>query len=395
MSLRPDAHGRRRPWWAWAFWGLALALFATVPHPAHGREQGESLRDRVDGFLETLGSGEGYDPEKLIDFGILPGPFYTPEMELGIGIAAIGLYKTDRHDEHERISTLSISGFASITGAVGLNVTNQSFFSRDRLRLFVNGLVFDAPDKYWGVGYETNADDANDEDYTHISYQASPRVYLRLVDALYIGTGWDVQYSHARDTAPGGLFHQGNPHGTKVCSSGYSFHLMSDTRDFIPNPFTGHLLNLDHYAYGTNLGSDTDHTVTELTGSTYWAPQAKTILAVQGFIRSASGDVPWSDLSKIGGASRMRGYWEGRYRDKKMVTAQIEYRRRLAWRHGIVGWVGAGAIAPSFGKFKSDEILPNAGVGYRLAFKDRSNVRLDLGFGKNEIGFYFNVNEAF
>ena len=57
--------------------------------------------------------------------------------------------------------------------------------------------------------------------------------------------------------------------------------------------------------------------------------------------------------------------------------------------------VGAGAIAPSFDDFHSDQILPNAGIGYRLAFKYRSNVRLDLGFGKNEIGFYFNVNEAF
>lgn len=395
MTMRPDAPRHNRPFWAWAPWVLALAFFIAAPLPAHAQGQGESFRSRVDGFLESMGSGEGYDPEKIIDFGFLPGPFYTPEMELGMGIAAIGLYKTDRHDELERISTLSISGFASITGAIGLNVTNQSFFFRDRLRLFVNGLVFDAPDKYWGIGYETNAEDENDEDYTQVSYQAAPRVYLRLVDALYVGTGWDVQYSHARDTTPGGLFHQDNPHGTKVRSSGYSFHLMSDTRDYIPNPFKGHLLNLDHYAYDTDLGSDADYTVTEVTGSTYWAPKAKTILAVQGFFRSASGDVPWSNLSKIGGASRMRGYWEGRYRDKKMVTAQIEYRRRLTWRHGVVGWVGAGAIAPSLGDFKSDQVLPNAGVGYRLAFKDRSNVRLDLGIGKNEIGFYFNVNEAF
>ncbi|MGL5399044.1 MAG: BamA/TamA family outer membrane protein, partial [Plesiomonas shigelloides] len=39
--------------------------------------------------------------------------------------------------------------------------------------------------------------------------------------------------------------------------------------------------------------------------------------------------------------------------------------------------------------------LPNAGVGYRFAFKPRVNIRLDWGVGRNTSGFYFQVNEAF
>ena len=39
--------------------------------------------------------------------------------------------------------------------------------------------------------------------------------------------------------------------------------------------------------------------------------------------------------------------------------------------------------------------LMNFGVGYRWAFKENVNVRLDLGFTRNGMGFAFNINEAF
>jgi hypothetical protein len=39
--------------------------------------------------------------------------------------------------------------------------------------------------------------------------------------------------------------------------------------------------------------------------------------------------------------------------------------------------------------------LPTLGAGYRFEFKPRMNVRLDLGFGRNSAGFYFQMGEAF
>jgi hypothetical protein len=52
-------------------------------------------------------------------------------------------------------------------------------------------------------------------------------------------------------------------------------------------------------------------------------------------------------------------------------------------------------VAPSVDEFSSQEILPNAGFGYRFEVKSRVNLRLDMGFGDGERGFYFNVDEAF
>ena len=80
--------------------------------------------------------------------------------------------------------------------------------------------------------------------------------------------------------------------------------------------------------------------------------------------------------------------------EKKVVSGQLEYRRQLTWRHGIVAWAGAGTMGPSLSSLNNGRWLPSAGVGYRFEFKPRVNVRLDYGIGNGSSGFYFQVGEA-
>jgi hypothetical protein len=58
----------------------------------------------------------------------MPGPFYTPELGLGIGTAVVGMYRPDPQDTTSQNSTLTLSGYASSTGAFGLSVKNYAFF---------------------------------------------------------------------------------------------------------------------------------------------------------------------------------------------------------------------------------------------------------------------------
>ena len=100
-------------------------------------------------------------------------------------------------------------------------------------------------------------------------------------------------------------------------------------------------------------------------------------------------------LAEVGSINRMRGYYEGRYRDKNLMEAQIELRQHVWKRNGIVLWAGLAEVYPDFGELRWNRILPNAGIGYRWEFKKRVNVRLDYGFTRNGGGFLFNINEAF
>lgn len=66
---------------------LTAVLFTT---PALATMQDEP--SLVDNILTKLGSSETVDESKLIDWGVLPGPFVNPEQGFGIGVAAVGLY---------------------------------------------------------------------------------------------------------------------------------------------------------------------------------------------------------------------------------------------------------------------------------------------------------------
>ncbi len=101
-------------------------------------------------------------------------------------------------------------------------------------------------------------------------------------------------------------------------------------------------------------------------------------------------------MANLGGTSSMRGYYEGRYRDKHSLEATAELRQHVWKRNGIVVWAGAGTVFAKFSELRSNRILPNVGVGYRWEFKKNVNVRLDYGFGKlGSLASLFNINEGF
>jgi hypothetical protein len=61
--------------------------------------------------------------------------------------------------------------------------------------------------------------------------------------------------------------------------------------------------------------------------------------------------------------------------------------------HGIVFWLGTGTLGDNVSNF--DNWMPNFGIGYRLQVQPRMNLRIDIGFGTESQGFYFNFNEAY
>lgn len=91
----------------------------------------------------------------------------------------------------------------------------------------------------------------------------------------------------------------------------------------------------------------------------------------------------------------MRGYWEGRYRDKMEADATVELRQHVWRRNGFVVWGGMGNVFRKISCLELRHTLPNFGLGYRWEFKKGVNVRLDVGFGRNGRGINFSLNEAF
>lgn len=87
----------------------------------------------------------------------------------------------------------------------------------------------------------------------------------------------------------------------------------------------------------------------------------------------------------------------GRYRDKTMLAAQLEYRWRFYKRFGGVVFGGVGQVGDSLGDYNSDALLPSWGVGlhFLLTERNRLNLSVDYATGVDSSYWYFYVGESF
>jgi outer membrane protein assembly factor BamA len=120
-------------------------------------------------------------------------------------------------------------------------------------------------------------------------------------------------------------------------------------------------------------------------------------LALQSLVIIQTGTVPFLNLAQMGGPYTMRGYFEGRFRDKNLMLFQLEYRVPVIWRLGVVGFLGIGNVAEKIDQIDFGSLKSSYGFGIRYLFSEteKIQIRLDIGFGKGSSGFYVSIFEAF
>ncbi|MGR4991106.1 BamA/TamA family outer membrane protein [Vibrio rotiferianus] len=366
---------------------LTAVLFTT---PALATPQDEN--SLVDNILTKLGSSETVDESKLIDWGVLPGPFVNPEQGFGIGVAAVGLYTPYDWQKGEPYSTVTVTSYGSTSGSYGLGVNNRTYLHNDKIRLLGEAWISHTPGYYWGIGSDAAENDNNKVQYEGQRLQLSPKVAVEVAPNTYAKLGWQWQSFNKLDGVDGDVLPSEVADAT---SSGVLVGMEYDTRDFEPNPMKGQFLDIEWIVNRDSLGSDEDYDNLIANYRLYQQWSDTTIVAMEVYSQSVFGDAPWFDYAQLGDDQRMRGYYQGQYRDKHQLSTQVEVRHTISGRHGVVGWLGAGNIAPTYHDLFESSWLPTVGVGYRFAFKARINVRVDLGVGKDSTGFYFQINEAF
>lgn len=368
---------------------LTLAALMSAPYCFAEQQQDRGLLDEL---LTKLGSSQTVDESKLIDWGVLPGPFVNPEQGFGIGVAAVGLYTP--YDWHigDPYSTVTVTSYGSTSGSYGLGFNNRTYLKSDKVRLLGEAWVSHTPGYYWGIGSQSAENDGNKVQYQGQRIQLAPKVAFELAPDIYAKLGWQWQsFSKVAgvndDVLPSEVI--------DASSSGVLLGMEFDTRDFEPNPMRGQFFDIEWIANRSSFGSDENYDNLVANYRLYQHLFDGTIVAMEVYSQSIFGDAPWFDYAQLGDDQRMRGYYQGQYRDKHQLSTQIEVRHTIAGRHGVVGWLGAGNVAESYHDLFENRWLPTVGVGYRFAFKARINVRVDLGLGKDSSGFYFQINEAF
>ncbi|MFQ9404901.1 MAG: BamA/TamA family outer membrane protein [Segatella copri] len=347
----------------------------------------------VNRILDYFNDSNKNKKHKRFDFSVIGGPHYASDTKFGLGLVAAGLYRTDPNDSILPPSNVSLYGDVSSVGFYMLGVRGNHIAPKGRYRIDYHLYFYSFPADFWGIGYEMGDNDANKSDMKRWQAQAEVSFLFRVADNFYIGPMASYDYVIGKHIERPELLQGMDQHTWNV---GAGVSLVYDNRDNLTNPHRGIYLNINQMFRPGFVGNDYAFSTTAFRFDAYQRLGKGTVLAEDIGANLNFGNPSWGMMAELGGTHSMRGYYEGRYRDKHSLEATVELRQHVWKRNGIVVWVGAGTIFPKFSALRSKQILPNAGVGYRWEFKKNVNVRLDYGFGKSgQSGFLFNINEAF
>jgi outer membrane protein assembly factor BamA len=378
----------QRAWTQTATYLFLTALVGAVG-PAHAQEPDASDASPQETSTDSAEDGGG----SLIP---LPVIFYQPETGLGFGLTAINYYRATPGDTISPPSSLSLVGIYTTKNQLILALWSDMFLDEDRWRVSSQVSYSKFPTKYWGIGNDTP--DSAEEDYTPNA------LTLKLWPQKRIGIGWYAGLSvnmidrRITEVSDGGLIDSGLAPGVDDEQAiGLGGSLIRDSRDNRVYPRRGsyHKLLVDLFAdvwFGDN-----GFGVYTLDLRKYF-PVARThVLALQALGIATSGEPPFDLHPQLGGDSLLRGYFQGRYRDRSLLALQGEYRLPLFWRFGAAGFVGVGQVAPDIGGFGLDRFWVAGGAGLRfvLAKREGLNIRADFAFGEGSSGFYLSLGEAF
>ena len=344
-------------------------------------------------FLNYFNDANKEKPQRKFDFSIIGGPHYSTDTKLGIGLVAAGLYRTDRNDSILPPSNISLFGDFSSVGFYLLGIRGTHLFPHDRYRLDYTLYGFYFPSKVWGIGYDEGNLDANESEMKRWQARIKVDFLFRLAPRFYMGPTASYDFVLAKEVERPELLHGMD---RRTSNLGVGLTMVYDSRDVMTNPHRGIYASLSQHFRPNFLGNDYTFCTTDWRLNLYRKVWKGGLIATDFRGTLNFGDPSWGMMALLGSSNTMRGYYEGRYRDKHKMEGTIELRQHVWKRNGLVVWAGAGTVFPKFSALRFRKILPNYGLGYRWEFKKNVNVRLDYGFGKNgQSGFLFNINEAF
>lgn len=329
--------------------------------------------------------------QKAFNFSVIGGPYYTNETKVGIGLIGSGLFRLKGCENDSLPSNVSLFTNGTTSGAYAVGIQSNIYFPQMKSWFSANISFTDTPLRYWGIGYDAGRNSEYTE-YNMQQAQFSLSYFRKIAKDLSAGLVFsanDMRGKYFDDIS----FLNGEKR--KITAMGLGLNLVYDSRDVITDPYKGMYINLENIYYPNYIGNTPSINNLNFIFRYYKEVREGTIIAFDFDSNLNFGNVPWGLMALSGGANQMRGYYNGRYRDKKLIDTQVEIRQHIYKRSGIAVWAGAGNVFSEFSRIKMKETLPTIGLGYRFRVKERTNLRLDYGFGKGQSAFYININEAF
>ncbi len=323
--------------------------------------------------------------------------FYLPETRFAIGGVGVYSFRFPNDSDRARPSFINPSFALTQNKQILLFLPFQLFPKNQVYSIYGELGYYKYNYFFYGIG---NAQDPAFRERYAVDY---PRVRItalrRTGKKLYAGLRyWFEDWKLYDLEASGQLINQTirGSKGGRVSGIGAVFN--SDTRNNIFSPSFGHLSEMSIQLFHRNTFSQYTFSRLLIDYAKYVKLSPSTVLALNGIADLYYGDTPFFLLASMGGTKKMRGFYEGRFRDKKLILAQAEIRQHIWWRFGVVAFGGLGIVSSEINYFKTSNTRYTYGGGIRFMLdqKEKLNIRLDYGRGTyRSSGFYLTIGEAF
>jgi len=330
------------------------------------------------------------------DFLIFPFFIRSPETSVGFGAASAFFFRTKQNDTLVRTSDFNLIALYTLRKQVVFVLGSSIYFPEEKVIFRLQTSYSHYPDKTWGIG-NTSPGGAQ-EDYSIHQFYFNPQLMRKFLHHWYGGVGYEFQHVGDFVYEANGVFDQQDIPGRYGGNmSGFGVMLSYDTRNSAYSPSKGIFGELNLMSHKKITGSNFDFTSLVLDVRKFFSLTKDRTLAMQMILKNNQGEVPIRQLALLGGSEMMRGYYYGRFTDKNMIAYQAELRQFLFWRLGIVAFGGMGEVADKISNFRLDGFHYAAGGGLRLMVskKEKLNLRIDYGFGRQSGGLYVILKEAF
>ncbi len=337
---------------------------------------------------------DSVQPKHLLIF-----PVVARSIETGWSFGAVGssTFRVSKQDTVSRTSNMQLLLLYSTKKQLVTAINGSQYFDKEKYILNEQISFSSFPDKFWGLG--KNTPDANEEPYKYKQYYVYLHLLRKVASDFFVGLLFETQRVWDLDYRAGGLFDQQQVTGRNGYHvSGVGSSITYDKRNNAFAPDNGFFCQLSVNHFDKFWGSDYNYTNVVFDLRKYIPTFNNQVLALQLFSFNNTGEVPVRSLASFGGANRMRGYYDGRYKDDNQLIVQGEYRFPVYKRLSAVAFAGGGNVGKSFTDYSLSDLKYSYGGGIRFAVdsKEKLNIRMDYGIGQGKNnGFYLQLGEAF
>lgn len=168
-----------------------------------------------------------------------------------------------------------------------------------------------------------------------------------------------------------------------------------DTRDDSFYPTKGTNVDFSVTRSSVDGGRDIEYTSARLSLDQLWTLDSQSVLAARVAACGIEDEAPFFDSCLLG--AELRGFSLFQFYGSRMLTAQIEYRRRLSGRFGMVAFAGMGDVQRNISSIDSGvRYAGGLGLRYRVSKDFALDVALDATVNDQDENYiYFYVGQSF